>query len=556
MAKTSRSSATQKNTESYSRERIEKMIRSRSRTPQEQILEAASYAGNRGWFMLTLRLLDDSSTKSPPKTYSFKHRWLLAQAHAAMSDFSGALEALHLEGDTTPPQTLKKRVFELILQLSLSEWTQAIQIGRELMTDVQSISDDFEKARVEILYAVALLHGGADHSSVTLHLNSALTCIQSAKSWSDLQKRSLMRQIEVFQGQERYLSGDYAQAALFFEQGLKNEPKEEDEQGIYPSLFGAWLALSHLRAAQKKGGQDLRPHFQKYDDEIEAFCALDPTPVTAQFEGHFAIALQDIDLARQLWLSSVYPGYRFWLEHHFKDQLFASSESVPVFVIPRGQGRAQSRKLDRKADIKIDAWTGEGRNLIEGTDFRLPIKPGQALQRLLEALALSRYAGLTVFEIHRRIFPDERFNGRTSPAKVRTLVYRLRKELERLKVGLRIEESKDRYQFNADHLTELSIRWMTNREVQDGVRPTFTPGVRSRVEPIREGADPVQQQVYRQMVLLKQHFGEATFSLSQALPVLRLKRSRATQILGVAIQNQWIERILVQREVKYRCTLS
>ncbi len=119
MRKQTSSPQTTRTHEKFSKPKIEKMIRSRSRTSADQIIEAAAYAGNRGWFMLTLRLLDVPSKKKGVKNLPFRHRWLLAQARAAMSDFSGALEALQLEGDITSAEARKKTVFEMILQLSI-----------------------------------------------------------------------------------------------------------------------------------------------------------------------------------------------------------------------------------------------------------------------------------------------------------------------------------------------------------------------------------------------------------------------------------------------------
>jgi hypothetical protein len=365
-----------------------------------------------------------------------------------------------------------------------------------------------------------------------------------------------MRQVELFLGQERYLAGDFERASEYFQIGLKHEPKEEGQSEIYPNLFEAWLLLSRLKFALKEGVIELRPLLEEYDRVITRFCALDPTPVTAQLEGHFAIALQDVDLARQLWLGTIYPGFRVWLEKHFRQVFFAKANPVSVYIIPKGQGASQSQHYKRRGEVEVDAWTGVVSDRERGVVTQLRIKPGQALQRLLETMTLSRYAGLTVVEIHRRIFPDEHFHPRASPAKIRTLIYRLRKELASAKIGLRLTEVKDRYELVADRPIEIRIRWMMSRELQEEVRPTFQPMTPSGEKPDPEKANPLRQQVYRKLVLLKEHFAGEAFSLDQALPVLRLKRSRATQVLRIAIEQHWVERILLNRSVRYRCLIG
>lgn len=544
-----------KSTEPFTQARIEKLIRTRSRTSPEVILEAARYAGSHGWFALSLRLLDGMHTRKGARAVSFEHRWIHAQTLAAMNDFTGALRALEMDGDCTPAQLLKRKSLELVLNLSIAEWQAALGVGKDLIQLIDGNGNSFEKARLQILYAVALLHGEHQFERASALLIQAQQSLGNAGEMEAFKRRSLERQIELFEGQCAYLAGDDSRARSVWLEASKNEQsflKDKDEGPLHLRVFGLWVLLAEIRMERAKGGQGLKGLLKRYDQELSEFCLLDPSVVAEQMEGHLAEALDDIQLARQLWLGGIYPGYRKGLESVFRSRLFESSEDIVVHVFSSRKNRSQTSVIERDRGIELDAWTGQvGSAKGASHSLHLKIKPGQALQRLLETLALARYGGLTAFDLHRRIFPDERFSPTASPAKVRTLVYRLRRELAAIKICLTIEESKDRYQLGAEQDVAIRIRWVTDRAIQELARPSYKPGSHSRAEPIRSESDPLKQQVYRQIVLLQRSLKSESFTILEALPLLGLRRSRATQVLTMAVQNGWLSRKTLKREVRY-----
>jgi hypothetical protein len=100
-------------------------------------------------------------------------------------------------------------------------------------------------------------------------------------------------------------------------------------------------------------------------------------------------------------------------------------------------------------------------------------------------------------------------------------------------LGLSIEENQFRYRLIARHPVRIRLRWLA-----DG---------RTHTE-----LDPAMQQAYRQVALLARHFGDRPFQLKEALTLLRLNRSRASELVAQAVAQGWLHKKVGHRITEYR----
>jgi hypothetical protein len=328
----------------------------------------------------------------------------------------------------------------------------------------------------------------------------------------------LARQIDFFSGQSYYLAGEYPKAQEIW-QSTRVRIRETADEGDDTNLFVAQLDLLISLAEIKQG----LPSQEAYARAFTQSCEQTSHPAE-QFELYLAEATRDLDLARRLWLGTRHEAFRRYIESFFDTEFFGETTELVAWVPGDGRTCTQGTGLIPESAILVDAWTGGP---------TVGMRPGQAPQRLFEALVLAPYGGLTLFELHGRIFADEKFNPRSTPLKLRNVILRLRSMLASSGLGLKILETGFRYRLVARQPVRVRLRWLA-----DGRIPTRL--------------DPARQQAYRQVALLSREFGDQPFQLREALPILGLSRSRASELVALAVEQGWLQKTVRQRATYYR----
>ncbi len=510
----------------WTQKRIESFIRLRSRKSQDAILGTALACNEQGWFYLTLRLLEAPKALKKSTSLSFEWCWLAAQASAAIGDFKSAREWMNRAPSPDETSARRKASFQMIVALSVSDWKEAESVGRTLLKSSEGTSHDITTIRARILLGVALLHGKRAFGEARSHFEEATTAIRSADGATPIDRQqlpALTRQIEFFSGQSYFLEGEFSQAcqiwnaALARLHGLRNP-------GSDTNLFIHQLELLIALAEIHEG----KPSHGKYARAFAEASRLSHHTAD-QFELYLAHATGDVDLARRLWLGTRLPEFRRYIERFFAHDLFGAATELFATVPTSKVIQSQAAQFAHEPSVIVDGWTGEADSGSGG----LKLRPGQATQRLFEALTLSPYGGLTLYELHGRIFADEKFNPRSTPLKLRNVILRLRALLAGSDLGLSIEENQFRYRLVARQPVRIRLRWLA-----DG---------RTHTE-----LDPAKQQAYRQVALLARHFGDRPFQLKEALTLLRLNRSRASELISLAVAQGWITKRVGHRITEYR----
>lgn len=510
----------------WTQKRVESFIRLRSRKTPESILGAALACNEQGWFYLTLRLLEAPKTLKKSTSLPFEWCWLAAQASAAIGDFKSAREWMERAPSPEETSARRKSSFQMIVALSVSDWDEAQRVGKTLLQSSAEATPDVTSIRARILLGVALLHGKRAFGEARSHFEEAATAIRSADGASPIDRQqlpALTRQIDFFSGQSYFLEGEFRQAcqiwsaALARLHGLRNPGSDTN---LFIHQLELLIALSEIHEG--------KPSHEKYARAFAEASRLSHHP-SEQFELYLAHATQDVDLARRLWLGTRLPQFRRYIERFFEHDLFGAAGELLATVPANKDIPSQAARFASTASVIVDGWTGEADS--DGPGLKL--RPGQATQRLFEALALSPYGGLTLYELHGRIFGDEKFNPRSTPLKLRNVILRLRALLAGSGLGLRIEENQFRYRLIASQPVRIRLRWLA-----DG---------RTHTE-----LDPAQQQAYRQVALLARHFGDRPFQLKEALTLLRLNRSRASELIALALTQGWLTKKVGHRTTEYR----
>jgi len=214
-----------------------------------------------------------------------------------------------------------------------------------------------------------------------------------------------------------------------------------------------------------------------------------------------AIATRKVNLFTHLYFGTPYESFRKMVER----------ESTGM-AIPTTYEFSLGRPL--KNSIGINVHTG----------VCFPVGPrlktGQAMHRMLEALASDFYRPARLARLHGQIFPTDYYNPFSSPEKVHRVIRRTREWLQTSKVPLEIREASGDY-------------WIQS------------PGIRLRREQIRPG---FSAPLHRLASLFGSHF----FTATQAAQKLGLSRRSTIYLLSGGSTDGSLERTGSGRSTRYR----
>jgi hypothetical protein len=155
------------------------------------------------------------------------------------------------------------------------------------------------------------------------------------------------------------------------------------------------------------------------------------------------------------------------------------------------------------------------------------LKPGQAPQRMLQALVRDFYVPPTAMVLHERLYPGDYFNPSSSPFRVSQVMKRLRRWLSGAKVPLKILEEDGAYRVDSDR--PLSIILRRSSDLADGGDGRLAA-----------------------LAAAFQAVADKPFRASDVETRLGLRRSAAVALLRDAIAAGGVERIGVGAAVRYR----
>lgn len=217
----------------------------------------------------------------------------------------------------------------------------------------------------------------------------------------------------------------WKQAQLVLDEGLSLCPQEGS--AYWKLLFRQWKEILALHLSKERASHD------RALDEIEADFARLGHHANSRYCAFFRAQAVGDELA----LARVYFGTPYEAcKAKVLETLGGASDRLPAFY-ERMLGPGSARK---KPTCFLNAFTGEH----SGTGRAL--KPGQALQRLLEAVACDFFDPPNFLRLHEALHPGEGFDPELSHGRVAHMVWRLRSWLAEAGLPFRLVESDGRYE--------------------------------------------------------------------------------------------------------------
>jgi tetratricopeptide (TPR) repeat protein len=281
----------------------------------------------------------------------------------------------------------------------------------------------------------------------------------------------------------------------------------DEERGELRAIDTKWRALVEL--ARNPGR---RSALNGLDRAMKELADVRDWEELRECEYHAALILKDEARVARFCYGTPYPAAR---EKILAAAGMTGSALPGTFAWPVGSASTGATPM-------LDVFSGEN------PFSKVRLKPGKALQRLLQALAQDFYVPPNGYVLHDRVFTDEVFNPLSSPTKVRQLVKRLRRWLDGARCPIELAERDGFYRLTGSRPVALLLR---------------------RDAHLAEPGDP---KLAARLLELRSAFGGRSFRTAEAERRLGLGRTAAVGLLGRAVAEGILDRIGRGRNTAYR----
>lgn len=304
----------------------------------------------------------------------------------------------------------------------------------------------------------------------------------------------LRAQIEIFQGR-------YGDARPLLRTALTHL---KAQAGHYSMYVEKWLAVCGCLQAKMDAEKD---HELKALAEVRRQAvALKHWNTIRECDLFTAIALNNHDLLKKVIMGTPSELYRQRARKLFGSQIISKG----TFHLRLGPGPERS-ECARQFDPYQRTSTGDAL-------FSKPL-----LFTLFQALTIDFYQPQTLGMLFQRIYPSEKFNPFTSPARVLQLLRRLNQWFETNELPLRVDFTKSEFQLTST----------------EGINVVIVRGDERTAKNARFSE-------------VKEHFRDAKFTVTELCEKLQISKATAERLLRTALRDGVIRKERKSRGVTYR----